>query len=148
MAPNIRDTYLAAEVFAAPPQKLQLMLIEGAIRLVHLADQRWKAGNLKAGDEALDQCQEIVIEVVSKLRAGQTPQIALRVAQVYLFVLRSLVVARQQRNFKNLADALKVLESERENWRQICQAMASSREPSAASTIEPSEPEEPLALEA
>lgn len=132
MAPGIRETYLAGEVLAAPPQKLQLMLIEAAIRSVRLAEQHWNAGEQQAGARALGRCQEIMVELLSGLRPDTMPELVSRVAGVYLFIYRALVSATRDRDPRKLADAVQVLEMERETWRQVCSTMAASPEPIAA----------------
>lgn len=138
MAPGIRETYLAAEVLAAPPQKLQLMLIEATIRQAKLAEQHWNAGKRRQGNEALARCQQIMVELLSGLRPDKMPELVSRVAGVYMFIYRSLVSAMQDPS--KLADAVQVLEMERETWRQVCQALTSS--------AESAEPYERLTLEA
>ncbi|HEY5312409.1 MAG TPA: flagellar export chaperone FliS [Pirellulales bacterium] len=132
MAPSVRETYLAGEVFAAPPQKLQLMLIEAAIRLARLAEQHWNAGEHRAGATAVSRCQEIMVELLSGLRPDNMPELVSRVAGVYMFIYRSLVAAMRNRDPRKLADAVQVLEMERETWRQVCSALASSSEPVAS----------------
>ncbi|HEX3657126.1 MAG TPA: flagellar export chaperone FliS [Pirellulales bacterium] len=129
MAPRAGETYLAGEVLAAPPQKLQLMLIEAALRMVRLAEQHWAADDQRAGNNALRRCQQIVVELLSGLRRETMPDLVGRVASVYMFMYRSLVAATQDHDPRKLADVARVLEMERETWRQVCQALAQSSEP-------------------
>lgn len=129
MAPSIRETYLAGEVLSATPQKLQLMLIEAAIRLANQAREHWQAGQQAAGNESLGNCQKIMVELLSGLRPDQMPELVARVAGVYMFVFRSLVAAQRDRDPRKVADAVQVLEVERETWRQVCLVLGQTSEP-------------------
>jgi flagellar protein FliS len=129
MAPSVRETYLAGEVFSATPQKLQLMLIEAAIRLANQASEHWQAGRQAKGTQALGRCQMIMVELLSGLRPDQMPELVARVAGVYMFVYRSLVAAQRDRDPRKVADAVQVLEIERETWRQVCVVLGQASEP-------------------
>ena len=53
MDSNARDTYLETQVKTATPQKLQLMLVEGAIRFAHQAIHHWEQQDEPAACESL-----------------------------------------------------------------------------------------------
>jgi flagellar secretion chaperone FliS len=124
MPQQARDSYLVTEVMTATPQKLHLMLIEGAMRLVHRALQHWAAREEVQAVEALSRAQEIVGEILAGFDREADPSLVNRVAAIYAFVLRSLVEASFERDPKKVAGVLRVLESERQTWRQLCEQTA------------------------
>lgn len=128
MESNVRDNYLATEVMTATPQKLQLMLIEAALRFGHQANRCWSEGRDEEAGEALVRCQQIVTELLCGLNPDNNPELVSRVASVYLFIFRSLTVAQMQRDSEKLLDAMRVLEVERDTWRQVCEQLGSTRE--------------------
>ena len=68
MQPIIRDEYLVTEVMTAPPQKLQLMLLDAVLRFAAKAKEHWQAGDNEAAGEALLRCQQIVSEIMAGIR--------------------------------------------------------------------------------
>jgi flagellar protein FliS len=127
MAPAPRDTYFENEVLTATPQKLQLMLIEAAIRLGNQTLEHWREGRESQALDAILRCQRILAEMLKGLRPAQMPELAGKVASVYIFLYRRVVQAQLQRDPIMLADALRVLEIERETWRKVCEQLGSSR---------------------
>lgn len=121
------DEYLTNAVLTATPQRLHLMLIEAAIRHCERTRQLWNAGLEQQASEALNQAQEIVTELVASLNYGQQPELAARIAGVYNFIFRAIVSASLMQDERSLADALRILEIERDTWREIVRLVASDQ---------------------
>lgn len=145
------NDYLVTEVLTAPPQKLQLLLIEAAIRAAERARDRWQAGEDGQASEALIHAQEVVGELLAGLNREVDAELAKRVASVYLFIFRNLMEASSERSEKKLADALRVLEAERETWQQVCRQLgglgASEGRAAAAGPPEQTSPPPPAAAQ-
>jgi len=129
MQHSARENYLATEVMTATPQKLQLMLIEAAIRSAQMARQKWHDEKDDEACESLIHAQQVVGEMLASLNREVAPELVEKVAAVYIFVFRSLMEANQQRSEEKLDDALRVLEIERETWRQVCEKLGSKKKP-------------------
>ncbi len=122
-----RQRYLADQVLTAPPQKLFLMLVEGAIRFIHKAQQHWTAKEDEQALEALTRAEEIVGEVLAGFKRDLDPELVGKVAGVYGFVLRRLIEGSMLRDNAKLADALRVLEIERETWSELCRRIGTEQ---------------------
>ena len=120
--------YLETDVLTAPPQKLQLMLIEGAIKRAELARTHWKAGDNDQASEELIRVQQILTELIGGLNSEANPELAKRIAAVYLFVFRTILDASSRRDEKKLDEAIRVLEVERETWRQVSRELCNTTE--------------------
>ena len=127
MQSSARDDYLTTEVMTAPPQKLQLMLIDTAIRSAERARAKWRENKEEEALEALIHAQRVVSEMLAGLNAEVDPELAERVASVYTFVFRNLMEANYEHDEKKLEDALRVLAIERETWRQVCEQLGSEK---------------------
>jgi flagellar secretion chaperone FliS len=127
MAPAPRDTYFENEVLTATQQKLHLMMIEGAIRLANQTLEHWRENREPQAVESILRCQRILAEMLKGLRPAQMPQLVGQVSRVYLFLYRTVVEAQLQRDPNKLADAVRVLEIERETWRKVCEQLGGSR---------------------
>ncbi len=126
------NIYLETEVLTATPVKLQLMLIEAAIRFGRQAGTLWEQGEDEAAGEALLRMQKIVGELIAGLNAEKEPELVHKVASVYLFIFRTLTAAHLHRDAEKLNDALRVLEVERDTWRQVSRQME-DQQPSSIS---------------
>ncbi len=145
MEGSAQESYLVTEVITAAPQKLQLMLIDAAIRAAEKARRLWREQKDEQACEALIRAQEIVGQILGSLNHEPAPDLVRKVAAVYLFIFRSLMEAGFQRDERKLDDALKVLRAERETWRQVCERLGTARQPDcSASTLAGSPPAPPI----
>ncbi|MGO8749540.1 MAG: flagellar export chaperone FliS [Thermoguttaceae bacterium] len=126
MSATARDTYRTTEILTATPQRLQLMLIEGAIQFSLRARQYWSANQPAKATEALVQAQKIMRELIGGLDVKSQSDLVRRVAAIYNFVHLSLIEASCRKDEAKLAGAIRVLEIERETWRQVCAKLGST----------------------
>lgn len=136
MHSSVTERYLETEVMTAPPQKLHLMLIEGAIRTTQKGKELMLADEHEEACETLIRAQRIVTEMLTGLNRDADAALARKFAAVYLFVFRSLMEANARRNPDKLDDALRVLRVERETWRQVCGASASERDTAVPARVD------------
>lgn len=116
---SARDTYFETQVLTATPQKLRWMAIDGAIRYLKQADEHWRNERYYEGGEAVVGCQRIVVELITGLKPELAPELVSQVASLYAYLTRVLFEAQRDRDLKKLADAMAVLEIERETWRLV-----------------------------
>ena len=121
-----RKNYLQAEVQTATPQKLRLMLIEAAIKNIHRVKKAWEDEKYEAGFESLSLAQDIVAELLSSLDKESNPDLAGKIASIYVFIFRCLSEGGMTHDQQKMDDALRVLNSERETWKQVCEKFGSS----------------------
>lgn len=114
------QSYLATQVMTATPQKLRLMLIEGALRFGRQAGELWTTKRYEEAGEALIRCREIVGELIVSLNREVNPQLTEQIASLYRFVYRTLIDAHLAHDPRVLDQALKILEIERETWQLVC----------------------------
>lgn len=128
---NARDEYLVNQVMTAPPQKLQLMLLDAALRFAQKAKDHWAAGEDADAGEAILRVQEIVTEIMAGIRPDGDKALASKVSAIYAFIFRSLVTAHLRRDEAKLNEAMSVLQIERETWQRVCEQMAAAGAPVA-----------------
>ena len=128
MSPSAQENYLETEVMTAKPQKLQLMLVEAAIRSVERTREHWRADRQEEAHETLIHAQRILTELIAGLNREVSPELVRKVAAVYLFVFRTLTDAGVRHDEKALEDTLRVLEIERDTWRQVCRKLGDTKE--------------------
>lgn len=142
MAPSSPGNYLETEVLTAPPQKLQLMLIEAVIRFAKRAKMQWEAGNDGDAYESIFRAKKVVAELLGGLNREESPKLAAKISAVYVYVLRALTTAAADRDVSKIDDALKVLAVEQETWQQVCRKLVEEKSPPyrAPAFIRPHDP--------
>jgi len=120
------EHYLETEVLTATPQKLQLMMINGALKFAN------QAKSLRAHDpatawEKLIRCREIVAEVLGSLKPDGS-EVMKTVAGIYIFLFQELTNVQADDDYERLDGVITVLEEERQTWVELCQAMPEAPE--------------------
>lgn len=117
---TLRDAYLENQVLTATPQRLRLMLIDGALRFLRQTLLHWEANEPEAGSASLERARGIVSELMSSIRPDGS-ELTRKVAGIYMFLYRELVEASLERSGQRVRGAIDVLEVERETWQQLCE---------------------------
>jgi flagellar secretion chaperone FliS len=112
--------YLESKVLTAPPHRLHLMLIEGALRFGRQAEQELKAGNQAAAAGPILRVLDIVGEMLVGVRKTQS-ELNDKLAAVYWFIFRRVSEATMNADALILAEVLPLLEFERETWQKVCE---------------------------
>ena len=120
--------YIETEVMTASPQKLQLMMIDAAIRFAKRAKLHWEADEDEKACDVLIRAQQVMGELLGGLNREASPQLVGKIASVYVFVFRNLLEAALERDVDKIDGAIKVLEAEQETWRQVCQKLADEKQ--------------------
>jgi flagellar secretion chaperone FliS len=133
-----RDQYLESKVLTAPAHRLHLMLIEGAIRFGRQAEEALRRGDQSAADEPLMRVIDIVGEMLAGVREQKT-DLNDRIAGFYLFIFRRVAEAKINNDVEKLAEALQLLDFERETWQMACDQVA-AQAPGSIQQAPPSKP--------
>lgn len=131
MQTTARETYLATEVNTATPQKLQLMLVEAAIRFARQGLLHWQRGEEEQAGESLIRCQDIFGEILGGMRPEHNPELVRKVAGIYVYLLRELTDAHLEHDAKAVENVIRVLEVERGTWQQVCEQLGARLDPAS-----------------
>ncbi len=118
------NAYLKAAVLTAPPEQLQLMLYDGAIRFALQGRDAIEKKEHETSFEKLTRAQNIVLEMQNGLNYEVNRPLCERMAGLYNFIYRKLIDANVHRNVADVDDALKVLHMERETWRILVEKVS------------------------
>ena len=122
MENSAREKYLETQLMTATPQKLRLLLIEGALRFARKTLEQWEAGDKEPAYDSLLRCRRIVTELWGSIRPEQTAA-ARKIADVYLYLFRTLTEALMHSDADKLRDVIRVLEIDRDTWQEVCVKM-------------------------
>ncbi len=135
MNPQAQDEYLVTEVMTASPQKLHLMVVETALRYAVRAKKFIEEGQFATALSANLRSQKAVCTMLAGLNRDGNSQLSSQISGIYLFIYKSLIAGQQQRDPGKLADAIRILEMERETWLQVCSQVGEQTRPAATSPL-------------
>ncbi|TWU25561.1 flagellar export chaperone FliS [Bythopirellula polymerisocia] len=119
------QNYLDSKILTASQPRLQLMLIEGAVRFGKQAQQSWQDGAEFASiDQSLSRVAEILEELIRSAASGKTDLSEL-VENHYASIYRELANCRINQAADKLDACLELLQYHRETWKQVCQKLES-----------------------
>lgn len=121
------EAYLRTQVLTAPPERLQLMLYDGAIKFASQAKDRMAEGNFEASCDLLIRSQRITLEMLTGLRHDLNPGLCGKLAAIYTFIYRRLVEANVYRDRAAIDDALEVLAVQRGIWLELLDKLSAER---------------------
>jgi flagellar secretion chaperone FliS len=134
--------YMKAKVFTAPPEQLQLLLYDGAIRFCEQGRAALVAKNYEQSFHALSRAQKIVLELSGALKHDVAPEMCKNLAALYAFFYRRLVQANSQRKIEPLDEVIKLIRYQRETWLLLMEKLGKEKAAAAASQIDVPGPDE------
>lgn len=134
MSQSARNTYLENEIRTATPQRLRKLLLDGAWRFCHQASDAIERNDSEAAITAIERANLILSELLSGIKPGY--DVSKSVTELYVFLIKELVVARRELSAERLQGIINVLDVERETWRLVCEAVPHRLSPSAGPSRE------------
>jgi flagellar protein FliS len=111
--------YFESKVLTAPPQRLHLMLIEGAIRFGRDAELAMQRNDSLAASTPLMRMLDILGDLLAGIRERKT-ELNEKIAGFYTYLFRIVAQAKVNDDVSKLSEALKLLEFECETWQLVC----------------------------
>ena len=127
MTDAANNPYLRDAVLTAPPEQLQMMLYDGAIRFATQGRDAIEAEDHQRAYDALTRAQKIMLELINGLREEVDPPLVKQVSSLYMFIYRKLVEANVNKDVAVLDDALKLLRYQRETWSLLLDKLRAER---------------------
>ncbi|MEX2219178.1 MAG: flagellar export chaperone FliS [Phycisphaerales bacterium] len=119
--------YLRTRVLTASPEELRLLLLEGAIKFARQGREGLATKNYEASFTGISRCRDVVLELITSIKAEHDPLLAERVKAVYTFMYTRLVEASMERSTGKLDEVIRLLDYERETWVLLMQKLAKER---------------------
>ncbi len=116
--------YAQNSVLTAPPERLVVMLYDGAGRFLAKAAAAMRDGDVGTSGQALRRAGAILDELLATLDMS-AGEVAERLCAIYLFCNRELLAAQMKQDPRKIEAVAKLLGELRESW----QALASAAPP-------------------
>jgi flagellar secretion chaperone FliS len=123
---NSSDSYLVSDVMTATPPKLHLMLLNAAIKEVRRAQKHRQDNEDEKARKSIIHARNIISGILAGMDYEAKAELIGKVAGVYLFIYQALAQAELNKDLNKLDEALRILDIERDTWRQVCEKLAVS----------------------
>jgi flagellar protein FliS len=120
-----REQYLASQIFTATPERLHLMLIDGAIRFAGQLCDALHAGDAESATNFGERCRNVLSEMLLGVNRDGNDA-AKRLRSIYSFLIRDVTDAQLRRQADRMNGVLRVLSIERDTWAQACERAGES----------------------
>ncbi|MFN7020774.1 MAG: flagellar export chaperone FliS [Phycisphaerales bacterium] len=125
-ATNVRqaNTYLRTQVLTASPERLRLLLLEGALRFLRQGRDGLERRDYAASYDGFSQARNIVVELMTSIREDQAPELCARVRSLYTFIFQIIAEASLEKDAVKAEKAIELMEYERATWELAMQKIA------------------------
>jgi flagellar protein FliS len=133
------NAYLRTRVLSARPEELRLMLLDGAIRFASQGKEGLEKRDFEASFSGISQCRNIVLELLTTIKAEHDPELAANVKSLYTFMYKELTESSLTKDPARLGRVIELLQFERETWAmliaQVNSEQAASAQPKPAAAF-------------
>lgn len=120
---NSGEQYLESVVRTASPAKLRLMLIERAVGISESLALTWRENPGQGPNEQSLKLFELLNELLRGVvgsKQGDGEEVCKQVSDLYVFLLKHLLLAEQNSDISAVEEIRAVLQVEAETWRLAC----------------------------
>jgi flagellar protein FliS len=115
------QAYRESAVLTAPPERLVVMLYDGARRFLYQAAVTMRNGDVQTSHERLRRAEAIIDHLLATLDMTQG-EVAQQLESIYVFCQRLLAEGRIRQDAEKLDQVSGLLSELREAWDQIASA--------------------------
>ena len=116
---SAQNPYVQNSVLTAPPERLVLMLYDGAIKFLGQAAIAMREGSVGQANQRLRRAEAIIDELHATLNPD-AGEISERLAAIYVFCRRHLVEAQLEQDASKVDAVARLIGELRGSWAQIC----------------------------
>lgn len=116
---NAQNVYKQNQILNASPKKLVVLLYDGCIKNMKLAELSIKENKLDQAHTALIKSQDIIAELASTLNKEQGGQVAQDLNDIYEYLMINLIEANRTKDVTIIQKNREMIEELREAWAEI-----------------------------
>lgn len=121
------NQYQNTQITTATPEKILLMLYDGAINFTRIAREKMEQGNVAEKARFIDKGLAIVSELMNTLNHDVGGDISQRLEQLYIYIIDEYTAANINNSVKSLDNVLKILTALRETWAEAIEIWRKER---------------------
>jgi flagellar secretion chaperone FliS len=110
--------YLRDEILTASPEKLILMLYDGAIKRLQEALRRIEEKDPFEFTQNITKAEAILAELTGAIKQDHNPEVSINLLRLYDFCYQELIDSLRTKKAANIENVIKILKDLRETWIQ------------------------------
>ncbi len=120
--------YQQTQVNTSSPEKILLMLYDGAINFSRIAMEKAASGDNNERGKYVSKAQAIVAELMNTLDHEVGGAVAGRLTQLYMYIINEYVRANVGNSVASLENTIKILSMLRDTWAEAIEIVKKERE--------------------
>lgn len=116
---QVKNIYQTNQIATASPKKLLIMLYDGAIKNLRLAELSLNEKNLENVNKYLTKAQDIITEFMTTLNFEDGGEVAQNLYRLYEYMDYRLIRANIDKDIEPIKEIKKYLEELRDTWMKI-----------------------------
>jgi flagellar protein FliS len=120
--------YQQTQVSTSSPEKILLMLYDGAINFSRIAQEKAANGDKSERGKYVSKAQAIVAELMNTLDHETGGVVADRLEQLYLYIINEYVHANVNNSVTSMGNTIKILSMLRDTWAEAIEIVKKERE--------------------
>lgn len=120
--------YQQTSVNTSSPEKILLMLYDGAINFSRIAIEKAEKGENGERGKYVSKAQAIVAELMNSLDHEVGGAIAERLTQLYMYIINEYVRANVNNSVSSLENTVKILSILRDTWAEAIEIVRKEKE--------------------
>jgi len=120
--------YQQTQVSTSSPEKILLMLYDGAINFSRIAMDKAASGDKSERGKYVSKAQAIVAELMNSLDHEVGGAVAERLTQLYMYIINEYVNANVNNSVASLENTVKILGMLRDTWAEAIEIVKKERE--------------------
>lgn len=119
---DAKRAYTESSILTAPPERLVVMLYDGAIRFLQQSAVALRGDNQRVFLDRVQRAEAIIKELNLTLDMRRGGEVAQRLRSIYQFCNMHLAAATMEGDPTKVEDVIRMLADLRESWQQIAAA--------------------------
>jgi flagellar protein FliS len=119
--------YQATQLSTSVPEKILLMLYDGAINFSKIALEKVDKGDTSGKGVYISKAQAIVSELMNSLNHEVGGEVSKRLEQLYIYLIDEYVAANTKNSQESLEHTIKILGMLRDTWQEAIDVMHRER---------------------
>lgn len=116
---NAQNVYKQNQILNASPKKLVVLLYDGCIKNMKLAELSITENKMDQAHMALIKAQDIIAELASTLNKEQGGQVAQDLNDIYEYLMLNLIEANRTKDISIIQKNREMMEELRDAWAEI-----------------------------
>lgn len=114
--PNQHQKYLRDEIQNASPQKLIILLYDGAIKALEDSKSLIEDKDPFQFTQKITKAQSIIAELIGALKVDLFPELVINLSKLYEYMYQQLVKANLEKSSEKIDQVIELMRGLRESW--------------------------------